>query len=196
MRLPTPQRLTPQEEATALYNDGIALRDKAVKLSAEAASEPDARKKEKLEAKSKDKHEDSIKKFSEATKKDPRLYMAWSSLGYAYRKVGNYPSSLEAYGKALEIQPDYTPAIEYRAEAYLGLNRLDDVKSVYMILFRMDRPRADELSTAIDQWLEKRKANPSGLDPAQLDEFSRWAAERKQLASQVSSLTKPLHERW
>ena len=68
-----------------------------------------------------------FKPFQAAVKKNPALFQAWGSLGYAYRKVGNYPASLEAYGKALEIEPNYTPAIEYRAEAYLALNRLDEV---------------------------------------------------------------------
>ena len=190
------QQLTPEQEAVTYYNDGISYRDKAVKLEKEAETEADAGKRQKLEAKAKDKHEDSIKKFAKATEKNPAMFQAWGSLGYAYRKVGNYNASLAAYGKALEIQPNYTPAIEYRAEAYLGLNQLDSVKSVYMQLFTMDRPRADELAAAIDKWLEKRKTDPAGLDPAQLQEFSAWAAQRKQLASQVSSVAAPKHERW
>jgi len=190
------QQLTPEQEAVTFYNDGISYRDKAAKLEKEAETEADAGKRQKLEAKAKDKHEDSIKKFVKATEKNPALFQAWGSLGYAYRKVGNYNASLAAYGKALEIQPNYTPAIEYRAEAYLGLNQLDSVKTVYMQLFTMDRPRADELAAAIDKWLEKRKTDPAGLDPAQLQEFSAWAAQRKQLASQVSSVAAPKHERW
>ena len=190
------QQLTPEQEAVTFYNDGISYRDKAAKLEKEAETETDAGKRQKLEAKAKDKHEDSIKKFTKATEKNPALFQAWGSLGYAYRKVGNYNASLAAYGKALEIQPNYTPAIEYRAEAYLGLNQLDSVKSVYMQLFTMDRPRADELAAAIDKWLEKRKTDPAGLDPTQLQEFSTWAAQRKQLASQVSSVASPRHERW
>ena len=190
------QQLTPEQEAVTFYNDGISYRDKAVKLEKEAETEADAGKRQKLEAKAKDKHEDSIKKFVKATEKNPALFQAWGSLGYAYRKVGNYNASLAAYGKALEIQPNFTPAIEYRAEAYLGLNQLDSVKTVYMQLFTMDRPRADELAAAIDKWLEKRKSDPAGIDPAQLQEFSAWAAQRKQLASQVSSVASPRHERW
>jgi tetratricopeptide (TPR) repeat protein len=190
------QQLTPEQEAVSLYNDGISYRDKAAKLETEAAAETDAKKREKLEAKAKDKHEDSIKKFAKATEKNPNLYPAWGSLGYAYRKIGNYNASLEAYGKALEIQPNYTPAIEYRAEAYLGLNQLDQVKSVYMTLLSMDRQRADELSAAIDKWLVKRKADPAGMDPAQLDEFAKWAEQRKIAASQISSVLRPKNERW
>jgi tetratricopeptide (TPR) repeat protein len=190
------QQLTPEQEAASLYNDGISYRDKAAKFETEAAAETDAKKREKLEAKAKDKHEDSIKKFVKATEKNPNLYPAWGSLGYAYRKIGNYNASLEAYGKALQIQPNYTPAIEYRAEAYLGLNQLDQVKSVYMTLLSMDRQRADELSAAIDKWLVKRKADPAGMDPGALDEFAKWAEQRKVAASQVSSVLRPKNERW
>jgi tetratricopeptide (TPR) repeat protein len=190
------QQQTPEQEAVELYNDGISYRDKAAKLEKEAEAEPDAKKREKLDAKAKDKHQDSIKKFDKATFKNPNMFQAWGSLGYAYRKTGDYAAALKAYGRALEIQPGYTPAIEYRAEAYLGLNQLDDVQVAYIALFNRDRPRADELAAAIDKWLAKKKADPSGVDPGKLDEFTKWAEQRKQLASQTSSVVKPAHERW
>jgi len=65
-----------------------------------------------------------------------------------------------------------------------------------MTLFNADRKRADELTGAIDRWLEKKKADPSGIDPSRLDEFARWAAERKQLAAQTSSLGSGQELRW
>ncbi|MFI5119838.1 MAG: tetratricopeptide repeat protein [Thermoanaerobaculia bacterium] len=193
---PQMRAVTPEEEAIEYYNDGISYRDKAAAYEKEAAAETDAKKKAKLEAKAKDKHESSIKKFLTATKRDPRMFQAWGSLGYAYRVTGNYTASLEAYAKALEIQPAYTPAIEYRAEAYLGLGRLDEVKSAYMTLFNTDRKRADELTSAIDRWLERKKTDPAGIDPVKLDEFGKWASERKQLAAQTSSLTSGQELRW
>jgi len=192
-QMPTP---SPEQVAVEYYNDGISYRDKAATLEKEAAAETDLKKKEKLETKAKDKHESSIKKFVNATHKDPKMVPAWGSLGYAYRKVGNYQDSLDAYAKALELQPAYTPAIEYRAEAYLGLGRLDDVRSAYMTLFNADRPRASELAAAIDRWIEKSKANPGNVDPAKVEEFGKWASERKQLASQTSSVTSPKELRW
>lgn len=193
MQMPPPSAAakTPEQQADALYADGVSYREKADKYEKEASTEPDAKKKAKLESKAAEKHQDSIDKFQKATQKNPAHYSAWGSLGYAYRKTGNYPASLEAYQKALDLQPTYTPAIEYRAEAYLAMGRLDEVKSAYMSLFTMDRPRANELATAIDRWLEKKKADPSGVDPAKLDDFSQWAAQRKQIASQVSDLGKP-----
>lgn len=190
------QQATPEQEAIELYNDGISYRDKAAQLDKEAAAEPDAKKKAKLEEKALDRTDSSAKKFAKATTKNPRLFQAWGSLGYAYRLMGKFPESLEAYNKALEIEPNYTPAIEYRAETFLGLGRLDDVQSAYMILFRGDRPRAEELAAAIEKWLQKKQADPGGLDPIAVSTFAKWAAERKQLAAQTSSLLAPAHEGW
>jgi tetratricopeptide (TPR) repeat protein len=145
---------TPEKEAVELFNAGISLRDKAEKIEQEEAAEPDAKKKEKLEQKAVERHQSSIEKFMQSAQKNPKFFQAWGSLGYAYRRTGKYPEALAAYDKALEIEQGYTPAIEYRAEAFLALNRLDDVKSAYMILFRMDRVRADELFAAIDKWVQ------------------------------------------
>jgi tetratricopeptide (TPR) repeat protein len=193
MSAPRPQMpsATPEQEAVEYYNDGISYRDKADKYEAEAAAENDAAKKVKLLEKSRSQHESSIKKYLKAAAKNPQMFQAWGSLGYAYRKTGRTPVALEAYDKALALEKNYTPAIEYRAEAYLGLDRLDDVKSAYMLLFNADRKRADELASAMQKYVEKRQADPAGVDPAALQEFGKWVAERTQLASQTSSLADP-----
>ena len=182
---------SPEQEAVEYYNDGISYRDKADKYETEAAGVTDAAKKAKLLEKSKSQHESSIKKYLKAVAKNPQMFQAWGSLGYAYRKTGNFPAALEAYDKALALEKTYTPAIEYRAEAYLGLNRLEDVKTAYMVLFNADRKRADELASAMQKYVEKRQNDPAGVDPTALQEFGKWVAERKQLATQTSSLTDP-----
>lgn len=189
-------QLTKEQQAVGYYNDGLSNRDKADKLEAEAKAATDPEKQKKLLEKSRSQHETSIKRFASATQNDPNLFQAWSSMGYAYRKTGNYEKSLEAYDKALNLNGGYTPAIEYRAEAYLGLGRLDDVKSAYIMLFNADRPRADELAAAIERWLGEKKANPAGVDPEKLQDFEKWATQRKQIASQTSSVTVPKGERW
>jgi tetratricopeptide (TPR) repeat protein len=189
-------RLTPEQEAKELYNDGIWYRDKAEELEKESIAQADAGKRAKLEAKAKDKHESSIKRFVAATKKDPGLVQAWGSLGYAYRKTGRYDAALGAYATALELQPTYTPAIEYRGEAFLGLDRLDEVRTAYMTLFDHDRPRANELFAASEKWLEKKRTEPGGVDQAKLAEFAKWVAERKQLASQTPMTGGRADGRW
>jgi len=196
MPMQTGAPASPEDEAKEYLNDAITRKEKADKLEAEALAAPDAPKREKLLAKSQKEHEASIKKYVKATEKDPTLYGAWGGLGYAYRKTRRFDEALAAYDKSLALNPSYMPAVEYRAEAYLGLNRLEEVKAAYLTLFNSDRKRADELAAAIDTWVAGKKTDPSGLDAKTLDEFATWAAQRKQIAGQTSSLLKPRDERW
>jgi Flp pilus assembly protein TadD len=60
---------------------------------------------------------------------------AWTRLGYALRKLGRLDESLEAYGKALTINPAQREALEYLGEAYLVLDRPSDAQTM---LSRLD----------------------------------------------------------
>ena len=60
---------------------------------------------------------------------------AYNGMGYSYRKLGDYTKALENYDRALQLAPKFPDAIEYRGEAYLALNRLDDAKQAYLTLF-------------------------------------------------------------
>jgi len=91
--------------------------------------------------------------------------------------------------RALALSPDYTPALEYRAEAYLGLNRLDDAKAAYTDLFSGDRPRADALLIAMKSYVASRQTDAAGLDPAQLDTFAKWVSQREIVHGQTVALT-------
>ena len=190
------QQLTPEQQADALYNDGLEYRDKAGKYDKEAAAETDTKKKEKLEAKAKDKYQDASRKFSEAVKKNPNHYSAWGNLGYSLRKTGDYAAALEAYGKAIALQPGYTPAIEYRAEAYLGLNRIEEAKQAYLQLFPADRGHADELLDAMKTWVEKRHLEPGDLAPGVVHDFETWVAQRDELARQTPTVSELQKRKW
>jgi tetratricopeptide (TPR) repeat protein len=144
---------------------------------------------ERLASKVERQYEKAARAFRSATEENPMMYQAFSSLGYALRKTGDYDGSLAAYDRALEINPGYVEAIEYRAEAYLGLGRLDEVKSAYLQLFREDRERADELMAAMQTWVQERKADPGTLDPSAVQEFTSWVEERSEVAGNTASLS-------
>lgn len=55
--------------------------------------------------------------------------MAYTMMGYAERKMGNYKLSLSYYGKALALEPNNVNAHEYLGEAYLEQGKLDLAKS-------------------------------------------------------------------
>jgi tetratricopeptide (TPR) repeat protein len=116
------------------------------------------------------------------------MYQAWNYIGFANRHLGNYDAALSAYAKALELNPAYPEAVEYRGEAYLGLNKIDEAKEAYMTLFRESRGLADELMTSMRRWTDARRTDAQGLAPDVIEAFSKWVDERAGIAAQTASL--------
>ena len=194
---PSPRRVkSPEEIAESRYNAGLKRRDKAWKYEAKAEKANSEKKRGKLEAKAQKQYRKAIKYFRKALEKNSLLYQAHSSLGYALRRTGQYEAALQAYDEALYLQPAYSEAIEYRAEAYLGLDRLADVKGAYVQLFRLDRDRAEELMLAMQTFLERRENEPNGLAPEALAEFASWVRERQEIAQQAARLSEAEPRRW
>lgn len=183
-----PPSTDPVDTAAASYERGLKARDKAWELEKEMEGAA-AADRERLASKVEKQYEKAARAFRSATEENPMMYQAFSSLGYALRKTGDYDGSLAAYDRALEISPGYVEAIEYRAEAYLGLGRLDEVKSAYLQLFREDRERADELMAAMQTWVKDRKDDPGTLDPSTVQEFTSWVKERSEVAGNTASLS-------
>jgi tetratricopeptide (TPR) repeat protein len=184
---------TPAEEAADHHNRGLALRDKAWKLEREAAT-ADAGDQEKLAGKIEKLYNRAVAEFRTATQKNPRLHQAWSGLGYALRKSGDYTGSLMAYDTALALAPNYLEAIEYRAEAYLGLGRLDDAKASYQKLAAADREMAGKLLQAMQEWVAARRATPGGVDPGEVERFAAWLAEAA--AAKTAAAPSPAAAGW
>ncbi len=180
----------PKAMAKDAYNRALKYRDKAWEYEAKATAATDSDSdREKFERKAGNEYEKAVKALKSAVTDDPAFYQAHSLLGYALRKLGDYESSLAAYDRALELNPSYAEAIEYRAEAHLGLNRLDEAKAAYMELFRTDRKRAGELMDAMQEWVAVRQADAAGVDATVIGEFSSWVQERAQLAEQAGDIS-------
>ena len=180
---------SPHDTAVDYYNGAERRLEKLTKMHDEMKAEKDAQKAANLQQKINKGLEAAAADFERAVHNDSNLYQAYSELGFTLRKLGKYNDSLDAYNKALEIEPAFSPAIEYRAEAYLGLNQLDEVKKAYTALFAGDRPRADVLMVSMKSWIADRRANANGLDAAKLDEFAKWVDQRETIAGQTSSVT-------
>jgi tetratricopeptide (TPR) repeat protein len=178
---------TAGDSAASAYNRGLKSRDKAWAVRDQMAAASGIER-EKLRKKMNKEYEKAIRAYRSAIKLDPQMYQAHSSLGYALRKTGQFEESLVAYDTALGIRPSYAEAIEYRAEAYLGLNRIEEAKEAYMVLFRADRERADELMVAMGEWVEDRQEDPRQMSASAVEEFAGWVRERGGLAKQTASL--------
>ena len=118
----------------------------------------------------------------------PDNYRAHNGAGYALRKLGHYEQALASYERALALAPSSSEAIEYRAEAYLGLNRLSEAKQAYMFLFVHDRSASNVLMKAMKVWVETRRVAPQGVEPAAVDAIDAWVRERDTLAAAVGNL--------
>jgi len=189
--MPSMQQRSPHDQAVDYFNNAERRIDGLSKTHDEmkAAMTADPQKAAKLQAKLNKGLENAAADLERAVKNDPQLFQAYSELGFTYRKMGKYKESMEAYDKALAISPDYTPAIEYRAEAYLGLNRLDEARAAYTELFSGDRPKADALLISMKAFVAARKADAAGLDAGQLDAFAKWVDQREIIHGQTAPLT-------
>lgn len=185
--------LSPQERAIQAYNMGIASRDKAWKLEEKQAASSNAAEQEKLGKKIDKAYRNAAASFERAIEGNPLMFEAHSDLGYCLRKQGDYEASLVAYDRALEIQPRYAEAIEYRAEAYLALNRLDEAKAAYMELFKGQSDQAPALLDAMQKWVS---APPKGATSEQIESFSAWVAERAEIAAQTKSVSELKDADW
>ncbi len=165
---------TPEQQAMDHYNNGLGLRDRAEKLEEKLATMTEGDKRDKTEKKLANAWESAASEFMQSVQKNPAYYRAYASLGYVLRRSGDYEKSLEAYNRALALEPDYTEAIEYRAEAYLGLNRVEDAKAAYDKLIEMNRDHALELLDAMKKWVEVRRAAPDGVSAQTVNELDRW----------------------
>ncbi len=187
---------TPEEAGKTAYNIGLKHRDKAWGYE-DKAKIASGDERDKLLGKARKQHEKSIPLFETAIEKIPNFHQAHSSLGYALRKTGDFEASLEAYNRALELVPSYGEAIEYRAEAYLGLGRLSEVKEAYMQLFNQERALANQLMEAMQTWVKEQRAAPDGkVSNEAVDAFAAWLEERGEIAAQTARLEGAVASSW
>jgi len=188
--------VSPEQQAVQFYNIGIASRDKAWKLEKKLAAATDEKEKGKLGNKIAKSFRGAAASFERAVSKNPMMFEAHSDLGYCLRKQGDFEAALAAYDQALSIQPRYAEAIEYRAEAYLALNRLDDAKQAYMDLFKGQSDQAPSLLEAMQRWVAERSEDPMGAPAEQVEAFSTWVAERTEIAGSAKSVSQLKDADW
>ena len=164
------------DASTQALNRGLARLEKADKLE---IKNPNLARKEYAAA---------LSDFQTAATAKPDNYRAHNGAGYALRKLGEYDRALQSYDRALSIAPASIEALEYRAEAYLALNRLDEVKQAYMHLFVHDRAASHVLMGAMKAWAEGHRVQPGNVDPATVAAFDGWVHERATLAASVANL--------
>lgn len=127
-------------------------------------------------------------RMGQAVAADPGMKEGWNLIGYTSRRLGDYTGSLEAYEKALALDPHYPEAIEYRAEACLALNRLEEAKAAYLTLFAAAPEQAAVLLDSMKAWVATNRKPPAGVSQEELSAFAAWVAERAGVAQKTAAL--------
>lgn len=172
----------PDRLAERDYKRGLRKRDSAWKREKKADTARSEKKRDKELSKAAKDWRTAVEHYRAAIDKKERYPEAHTSLGYALRKLGQYQASIKAYDRALAIKPGFSEAIEYRAEAYLALDRIEDAGRSYRRLWKLDRERAQMLMTAMEQWLgsvETRGEDDPSVPTAKVEWFRKFVEERK-----------------
>jgi tetratricopeptide (TPR) repeat protein len=165
-----------QQGAIDAYTAGYAsiLRaEHAEYLAAAAASEAERKAAQRA---AEEAYRASLPHFISAARLDSSMHEAYTYLGYANRKLGRYDESLQAYDRALKINPDTPYAIEYQGEAFLALNRIDEARFNFLRLYALDPQHAAKLLQAMQAWVAANQSKPpAGVDVPAL---AAWIADR------------------
>lgn len=166
-----------EQSAIEAYNSGYAAIQKADHAQALAEAAADAGEKKKSQRMAQQAYKESLRHFEAAVRLDASMHEAYTYLGYANRKLGRHSRALDAYERALRINPDYSHAIEYQGQALLGLNRIDAARFNYLRLYALDKSQAAKLLRAMQSWVLAR----ADSEEAEVRDFAAWVAQRTAL---------------
>ena len=93
---------------------------------------------------SEERYEEALAELEEEVARDDGNADAWNLIGYSHRKAGSYGPAMDAYAKALAIDPRHTEAIEYLGELHLALDDLAEAERQLARLGEICRSGCDE----------------------------------------------------
>jgi tetratricopeptide (TPR) repeat protein len=178
----------PDAAAKKAYKSATKALDKAKALEASAAAATSPDKKAKDLDKIGDEYNIALDAFTEALSNKSDMVEAWDGVGYVHLRLGAYREAIDDYNHTLTLKPELMEAIEHRAEAYLAVGRLDDVKIAYMDLFSHTPDLANQLMASMQKWVAAYQADPHGMRASDIEAFGKWVAERDGIAKQTASL--------
>lgn len=108
-------------------------------------------------------YEDAEQVLRSGLTHNPTYLAAWVSLGRTLREEGKHQDSIEAFAKALQIDPGNAVAARLMAEAYLSLgDKVEAIKKYKLVRALM--PADEELDALIDRLEDE--INPVTIHPA------------------------------
>jgi hypothetical protein len=162
--------------------------EKARALEADAAATSNPDKKARDMERVSDQYNFALDAFTEALSNKADIVEAWDQVGYIHLRLGAYRESIDDYNHTLRLKPELMEAIEHRAEAYLAVDHLEEVRIAYMDLYNHTPDLAAQLMAVMQKWLAEHQADSHGLRSSEIDAFAKWLNERDGIAKQTASL--------
>jgi hypothetical protein len=184
----TPAVDKPDKAAEKAFKAGMKSLNKAREQEEVAAKATNPDKRADALDKVSDAYGKALDQFTEALRNKGDMVDAWNNVGYIHLRLGAFGESIDDYNHTLALKPELLEAIEHRAEAYMGVDRLDDAKAAYMDLFNHARPLADQLMVSMQKWLESHRVAANRMRAADIDAFGKWLQERDGIAKQTASI--------
>jgi tetratricopeptide (TPR) repeat protein len=185
---PSPTEEKPDIAVKKALKAATKALDKAKALEADAAAAKDPDKKAKDMDRVSDQYNIALDAFTEALSHKSDLVEAWDQVGFVHLRLGAYREAIDDYDHTLKLKPELMEAIEHRAEAYLAVDHLDEVKIAYMDLYSHTPDLAAQLMAAMQKWLAARQSDPAGAHNAEAEAFGKWVNDRDGIAKQTASL--------
>jgi tetratricopeptide (TPR) repeat protein len=182
-----PPDVKPEKAAAKAYAAGTKSMAKARELEDAIAKATDPDKKAKAVSKLEDTYGRALEQFTEVLRNKNDMYDAWNQIGYVHLRFGAYRESIDDFNHGLKLKPDVPEAIEYRGEAFLGVDHLDEAKATYMDLFFHARPLADRLMAAMQAWLKNHQVAANGVRATDIESFDKWVQERDGIAKTTAA---------
>jgi tetratricopeptide (TPR) repeat protein len=162
--------------------------DKAKALEADAAATSNPDRKARDMEKVSDQYNIALDAFTEALSNKSDLLEAWDQVGYIHLRLGAYREAIDDYDHTLKLKPELMEAILHRAQAYLAVDHLEEVKIAYMDLYNHTPDLAAQLMADMQKWIAARQADSGGSRNAETEAFAKWVSEREGIAKQTASL--------
>ncbi|MBX3289439.1 MAG: tetratricopeptide repeat protein [Acidobacteria bacterium] len=120
------------------------------------------------------KNSEAIKIFEQITKSDSKDFVAWTELGSLHFGNSKYSDAEKAYKKALELKPDFMPALMNLGKLYIADNKFAEAVPVLEKAVETDPASADANHYLGEAYLGSRQGSKAvgvlneaiKLDPA------------------------------
>lgn len=107
-----------------------------------------------------ERYAEAVPLLQAVVKREPKNADAWSQLGFASRKSGNWKDGETYYAKALALKPNHQEAMEYLGELYLETGRTAEAQALLAKLVKLCPDGCEarsELEEAIEAHARKKK---------------------------------------